>query len=98
MEGVDGGGVRQGQWKLVWRTLLPSSVELFNLANDPGETANLAAQHPEKVAAFQQRLDTLAREATKPLFLVDQFKVIMKNAKGEPVLPTDEEFTAVEGP
>ena len=92
------GGVRQGQWKLVWRTLLPSSVELFNLANDPRETANLAAQHPEKVAAFQQRLDTLAREATKPLFLVDQFKVIMKNAKGEPVLPTDEEFTAVEGP
>ncbi len=92
------GGVRQGEWKLVWRTLLPSSVELFNLANDPGETANLAAQHPEKVAAFQQRLDTLAKEATKPLFLVDQFKVIMKNAKGEPVLPTDEEFTAVEGP
>jgi hypothetical protein len=90
--------VRQGDWKLVWRTLLPSSVELFNLAQDPSEKNNLAAQYPDKVIALQQRLDTLSKESAKPLFLVDQFKVVMKNMSGEPILPIDKDFAGVEGP
>ena len=28
-------GVRKGNWKLVWTTLLPMRVELFDLAKDP---------------------------------------------------------------
>jgi arylsulfatase A-like enzyme len=92
------GAVRQGDWKLVWQTLLPSSVELFNLAQDPSEQHDLAAANPEKVAVFQQRLNALAKESAKPLFLVDQFKVVKKNLKGEPVLPTDEDFSEVETP
>jgi arylsulfatase A-like enzyme len=92
------GAVRQGDWKLIWRTLLPSSVDLYNLAQDPSEKNNLAAAHPDKVAAFKQRLDTLAKEAAKPLFLVDQSKVVTKNMQGEPVLPTDEDFAGVEMP
>ena len=92
------GAVRQGDWKLVWHTLLPSSVELFNLAQDPSEQHDLAAANPEKVAVFQQRLNALAKESAKPLFLVDQFKVVKKNLKGEPVLPTDEDFAGVEEP
>ena len=71
------GAVRQGDWKLIWRTLLPSSVDLYNLAQDPSEKNNLAAANPDKVAAMQKRLDELAKEAGKPLFLVDQFKVVM---------------------
>jgi hypothetical protein len=47
---------------------------------------------------MQQRLDTLAKEAAKPLFLTDQFKVVMKNMSGEPVLPTDEGFGDPEEP
>ena len=47
---------------------------------------------------MQQRLDALAKEAAKPLFLVDQFKVVMKNMNGEPVLPTDEGFGDPEHP
>lgn len=90
------GAVRQGDWKLVWRTLLPSKVELFNLAADPGEAHNLAKERPEQVAALQARVEALAAESAKALFLVDQFKVIQKNAKGEPVLPTDDEFTGDE--
>jgi len=86
------GAVRQGDWKLIWRTTLPSSIDLYNLAEDPSEKNNLATANPDKVAAFQQRMDALAKEAAKPLFLVDQFKVIMTNAKGEPVMPTDEAF------
>ena len=92
------GAVRQGDWKLIWRTLLPSSVDLYNLAQDPSEKNNLAAANPDKVAAFQQRLDALAKESAKPLFLVDQFKVVMKNMNGEPVMPTDEEFDEADNP
>jgi arylsulfatase A-like enzyme len=92
------GAVRQGDWKLVWRTLLPFKVELFDLAQDPSEKNNLATQHPDKVAALQQRLDELAKQSEKPLFLVDQFKVITKNMQGEPILPTDEDFAGVEEP
>ena len=51
------GAVRQGDWKLIWRTLIPTSVDLYNLADDPYETNNLAAAHPDKVAAMQQRLE-----------------------------------------
>jgi arylsulfatase A-like enzyme len=90
-------GLRQGDWKLVWRASLPSSVELYNLAQDPYEQKDLAAANPEKVAVFQQRLNALSKDAAKPLFLVDQFKVVKKNLQGEPILPIDEE-AAVEGP
>src|SRR5215471_12046599 len=90
--------LRQGNWKLVWRTLLPSNVELFDIVQDPSEKNNLAAQNPEKVLALQKRLEGLSKEAAKPLFLLDQFKVVMKNMNGEPVLPTDEDFAGVEEP
>jgi len=86
------GAVRQGDWKLVWRTQLPTSVELYDLAHDPSETKDLAAGNAATVAALQLRMDTLAKEAAKPLFLIDQFKVITKNMQGEPLLPTAEGF------
>jgi arylsulfatase A-like enzyme len=92
------GAVRQGDWKLVWRTLLPSKVELFNVIDDPSEKNNLAAQHPDKVAALQQRLESLSKEAAKPLFLVDQSKVVQHNMHGQPILPTDDDFAGVEQP
>jgi len=52
--------------------MLPSSADLYNVAEDPSEKNNLAAANPDKVAAMQKRLDKLAKEAGKPLFLVDQ--------------------------
>ncbi|HSP63842.1 MAG TPA: arylsulfatase [Pyrinomonadaceae bacterium] len=84
--------VRQGDWKLIWRTMLPSSTDLYNLKDDPSEKNNLSSANPDKVVAMQGRLDFLAKDAVKPLFLVDQFKIVMKNMNGEPVLPTDEGF------
>jgi arylsulfatase B len=84
--------IREGDWKLIWRTTLPSSVDLYDLAKDPSEQTNLAAANPDKVLAMEQRLNALAKEAAKPLFLLDQFKLIMKNMNGEPVMPIDEEF------
>jgi arylsulfatase A-like enzyme len=64
------GGVRQGDWKLIWRTLIPTSVDLYNLAEDPYEKNNVAAAHPDKVAAMQERLNALGKESAKPLALV----------------------------
>ncbi len=50
-------GVVQGDWKLVKLNLRDPnqevSIELFNLREDIGETTNLAAKHPEKVAELE---------------------------------------------
>ena len=62
--------IRQGDWKLIWRTLIPTSVDLYNLAEDPEEKNNLAAAHPDKVAAMQARIEALGKEAAKPLALL----------------------------
>lgn len=43
-----------------------STIELFNLAEDPYERKNLAAEHPEKVKELRARLDAFAREAVPP--------------------------------
>lgn len=84
--------LRQGDWKLIWRTTLPTSVDLYDLSKDPSEQNNLAAAYPENVAAMQQRLNSLSKEASKPLFLLDQFKIVMKNMNGQPLLPIDAGF------
>ena len=70
------GGVRQGDWKLIWRTPLPSAMELYNIAQDPYEKTNLAEQNPQIVARLQKRIEELARESAKSLFLVDAMGAI----------------------
>jgi arylsulfatase len=46
--------VRQGDWKLRWqyKPLGKGDWELFNLATDPAERKDLAAEHPDKVRAL----------------------------------------------
>jgi arylsulfatase A-like enzyme len=75
------GAVRQGDWKLIWRTLIPTSVDLYNLAEDPYEKNNLAAAHPDKVAAMQDRLNALGKESAKPLALIYVAGVGLKHGK-----------------
>lgn len=41
-------------------------VELFNLADDPSESKNLASEHPEKVRELRARLDHYAKQAVAP--------------------------------
>jgi arylsulfatase A-like enzyme len=84
------GGLRQGNWKLIWRTMLPSSVDLYNLAEDPYEKNNVATAHLDKVAAMQARLETAGKESAKPLALLWILQTAMKSAV--PLLPTDEGF------
>ncbi len=73
--------VRQGDWKCIWRSMIPTSVDLYNLAEDPYEKNNVAAAHPDKVAAMQDRLNALGKEATKPLALMWMGGTAMKHAK-----------------
>lgn len=47
--------LRQGDFKLVGK-------ELYNLASDPGEKTDIAAQHPQVVAKMQARLNQIAAE------------------------------------
>jgi uncharacterized sulfatase len=47
--------IREKDWKLLLMAD-GSNPQLFDLANDPGETRNLAEQHPEFVATWRWRL------------------------------------------
>jgi len=81
--------VRKGDWKLVWRPILPSQVELFNLAEDPSEKTNVADKNPAKVSELQQRIEALAREAVPPLFLKQALGVARHVLLGSVVLPDE---------
>jgi len=85
------GSVRQGDWKLIWRTPLPSAIELYNIAQDPAEKVNLADKNPQKVAELQKRIEQLAKESVKPMFLVDMFGAIKGATHGAPALPVEQE-------
>lgn len=91
-------GIRQGPWKLVWKTSLPAQVELFDLASDPGEKKNVAAEHPDLVAKLQARIDQLARESTPPLLLQAASGVAMKELFGSVALPPEAEAEHVDVP
>ena len=83
------GAIRQGDWKLIWHTLLPQKVELYNIAEDPSENTNVAADHPDKVAELQKRINDLAAQAQKPILLQIEFKNIIKRMHLSPALPSD---------
>ena len=86
------GGVRQGDWKLIWRTPLPSAIELYNIPQDPSEKANLADSNPLKVAELQKRIEQLAKESAKSLFLVEAFSAVKGAAHGPPSLPNEDAY------
>jgi len=56
------GAIRKGNWKLIKVALLPGKTELFDLARDPGETTNVAHEHPDVVRDLESRLLAYARQ------------------------------------
>jgi arylsulfatase A-like enzyme len=59
-------GIRRGDWKLV--RLDDKPAELFNLATDIGETKNLAAEKPEKVAELVAAIAEWEKGTVEPAF------------------------------
>jgi arylsulfatase A-like enzyme len=80
-------GIREGDWKLVWRTPLPQGVELYDVARDPSEKDNVAATHPEIVARLQKRANELASQMVQPLLLQQIFKNIKDGLHLPPAFP-----------
>jgi arylsulfatase A-like enzyme len=83
-------GIREGDWKMVWRTPLPSKPELYNIARDPSEKNDLAAQNPGKIGELQKRANELAAQQVKPLLLEAEFKMILQRLASPPALPGEE--------
>jgi arylsulfatase A-like enzyme len=65
-----GGGaqfaVREGDWKLVGGE--GGGVQLFNLAADVGETKDLAAEQPERLAGLRRAYEEWNKQNVAPLF------------------------------
>ena len=83
-------GVRKGDWKLIWRTPLPASVELYNVTADPSEKNDVASQNPDKVMELEKRANELATAAVKPLLLQIEFQEFRKRLAVPPALPGEE--------
>ncbi|MFO1305710.1 MAG: arylsulfatase [Burkholderiales bacterium] len=83
-------GIRDGDWKLVWRTPLPEGVELYDIAKDPYEKSNVAAANPDKVRALQKRANELAATMVKPLTLQTEFNAMRERLHVPPALPGEE--------
>ena len=74
------GAIRVGDWKLVVNghitanelklanapNAADSKLELFNLADDPGEKHDLSAKNPEKVQRLRERLEAYRAAAVPP--------------------------------
>jgi arylsulfatase A-like enzyme len=65
-EGGDSGewAVRGGNWKL---HTMNDKQQLFNLADDPAEKANLAAKHPGQVKALNTAFDKWIEQMVDPI-------------------------------
>jgi hypothetical protein len=58
--GKPAGVAREGDWKLI-EQYEDGSLELYNLAKDPGEKTDLAADEPARVAAMRGKLEAWRR-------------------------------------
>ena len=54
--GSPGGAIRKGDWKLI-EFFETNSVELYNLAEDPGESMDVAGIHPDKTKELWDELN-----------------------------------------
>jgi arylsulfatase A len=58
--------IRKGAWKLVRNRVIsepPGTLELYNLESDPGEEADMAADHPDLVEELIQLMEKSRTES-----------------------------------
>jgi len=82
--------VREGDWKLVWKTTLPAKAELFDLAQDPSESNDVAADHTDKVLELERRTQTLATQAVPSRLQQAEIAEILKRLAVPPAFPDEE--------
>jgi arylsulfatase A-like enzyme len=58
--------LRIGKWKF-HEYFEDGRLELYDLANDPGERSNIAASHPEKTAELKQMMNKWRAELNAPV-------------------------------
>ena len=93
--------LRQGDWKLRWQytPFGKSDWELFNVAADPVERHDLAAQHPDKVKALVALWDAYVRgqqrHPAEPVGLRDHGRPVAAACAGRPGLPAADLQAAV---
>ncbi|HWJ75559.1 MAG TPA: arylsulfatase [Kaistia sp.] len=86
------GAVREGDMKLIWQTPLPQRLELYDLAKDPSEKTNLAAERPADVASLQKRIQELAGEMAKSQFMQATMKAYLGREHPDPAFPNEPGF------
>ncbi len=71
MDGGEAFAVREGNWK--WIRTYANPPELYNLADDLGESRNLAAQHPEVASRLAAAAAEWNRGLVKPVWVNNPF-------------------------
>ena len=66
------GALRKGDWKLIKKAVLPGKTLLFDLSKDPGESKNVADEHPDITADLESRLSGYAAEQQMSLWMKSQ--------------------------
>jgi arylsulfatase A-like enzyme len=75
--------VRTGQWKAV-RLRPGGPIELYDIKSDPGETKNVASEHPDVVARVEAYLKTARTENARwPLSDTPAKAKVKAKAKGK---------------
>jgi arylsulfatase A-like enzyme len=103
--GRPGGAMRDGDWKLIEFYDAEDTPELYHLADDLGETNNLAARHPARVRAMRAALvDWRASvgaqlNTTNPNFVFDRYREIYLDtdvSRFDPAEASDAHWDAVQ--
>jgi arylsulfatase A-like enzyme len=74
--------VRQGDWKLL-KPSIDDQPMLFNLATDPGEKQNLAANEPGKIAPLQKLWDEWNAKNEPPRWIDERWNGLEQKAQSE---------------
>ncbi len=64
-----GGALRVGEWKLIVHSALPSTVELYDIANDPEEAENKANAYPDRARELLGKLNDYAYDMMPAQYL-----------------------------
>jgi arylsulfatase A-like enzyme len=64
-------------------------AELYNIARDPSETTDVAAENPNVVAELKRRIEELSKDAVPPLILGDAMPALKAQLFGSVALPED---------